>query len=654
MPPDDTYTALANLGDVSRSLRNHKNLDTTQSGMLLFGHGDGGGGPTTEMLEKLRRCRGLSDTVGELPRVHLGNTVNDFYDDIEKKSDFGKKLVSWSGELYFEFHRGTYTSQSETKKGNRRAEIVLHDLEFIATMASLKSSSYKYPKKEIDDLWEDVLLNQFHDVLPGSSIEMVYDDAKAIYQHVFERAEALGQKALAAVGIGALATPGAQLVSVNTMPWGRAEIVRIPSDVTQNGILVQSSNKSNLVYMAADEAGIAKPLAQAETFAKVTVKEVKKGVIVMDNGQIRATIEGGLITSLFDIPNDREVLTGPGNKFVLFDDQPLNWQAWDTELYSLDTGRDVELGTTVIISDGPLRGEVEIKQVISEKSSIITRISLDAYIKPQPGSTVPDVSFLEFSCDIDWHEDCKFLKVEFPIDIHSDLASYETQFGIVKRPTHYNTSWDVAKFEVCAHKWADLSDYTYGVSLLNDCKYGYSIHGNVMRLSLVRAPKAPDAHADMGMHSFRYALLPHTGPVNQNTVRAAYNFNHPLDAFYVPRGGIEAADAADRFLHTFGLEGDAGLILSNIKRFEDDAEISRGDLPVRCKGQSVIIRVYDSLGGKARGFITSKIPISKAFKTNLLEDDLEKADIKVTDDKLYKIPIQVRAFEVATYRLVLQ
>lgn len=650
MPPDDTYTALANLGDVSRSLRQHKNLDTTQSGMLLFGHGDGGGGPTVEMMEKLRRCRGLSDTVGELPRIHLGNTVDDFYDNIEKATDHGKKLVSWNGELYFEFHRGTYTSQSETKKGNRRSEIILHDLEFIATMASLKNKTYKYPKKEIDDLWEDVLLNQFHDVLPGSSIGMVYEDALKIYKHVFERSEQLSRAALKALGISAYAEADSQIVSVNSMPWGRSELIKVKSAHT-DGLVAQSSGEDGLVLVTAEGLGVAKPVASIEAATKVTVKEVKKGVIVMENGKLSATIEGGHVTRLYDVENDREVLTGPGNKFVLFDDQPLNWQAWDTELYSLDTGSYLEPGTARIIHDGPLRGEVEITQRISDKSSITTRISLDAYSKPAEGSNVPDVSLLEFGCEIDWHEDCKFLKVEFPVDVHAETASYETQFGIVKRPTHYNTSWDVAKFEVCAHKWGDLSDYTYGVSLLNDCKYGYSIHGNVMRLSLVRAPKAPDAHADMGVHVFRYALLPHAGPVNQNTVRAAYNFNHPLEAFYVPRNAAELA-SSEAFLHTFGLTGDAGLILSNIKRFEDDANVSRGDLPVRETGESVILRVYESLGGKARGFLESKVPIKKAFRTNLLEDDLEELPVKAVDGGS-KVAISLRAFEVATYRLVL-
>lgn len=657
MPPDDTYTALSNLGDVSRSLRQHKNLDTTQSGMLLFGHGDGGGGPTAEMMEKLRRCRGLSNTVGELPPVHLGNTVDDFYDHVEKSTDGGKQLVSWNGELYFEFHRGTYTSQSEVKKGNRQSEIVLHDLEFIATMASLNNKDYKYPKKEIDDLWEDVLLNQFHDVLPGSSIGMVYKDALEIYQKVFVAAEKLGQNALKALGISTYAEPDAEVVSVNTMPWGRSELVKVKPAKAGNA-LTQSIGQENLVLLTADELGVARPVALSEAAApKVSVKEVKEGVFVMENSKLRATIEGGLVTGLYDIENDREVLTGPGNKFVLFNDQPLNWQAWDTEVYSLDTKRDLEPGVVRIVHDGPLRAEVEVTQRISAKSSITTRISLDAYIKPEAGasSSAPDVSFLEFGCEVDWHEDCKFLKVEFPVDVLADTASYETQFGLVKRPTHYNTSWDVAKFEVCAHKWADLSDYNYGVSLLNDCKYGYSVHGNTMRLSLVRAPKAPDADADMGVHVFRYALLPHTGPVSHHTVRAAYNFNHPLDVFYVPRSIDTAATIKpESALHTFGLAGDAGLVLSNIKRFEDDADVSRGDLPVREKGTSVILRVYDSLGGKSRGFLESKVPIKKAFKTNLLEDDLEEVEVvEDENDKKWKVPVSVRAFEVATFRLVL-
>jgi alpha-mannosidase len=185
MPPSETYTCEANFGDVKRSVTQHKSLDQDKSSLIVFGKGDGGGGPTWQHLEKLRRCRGISDTAGLLPRVKLGDSADDFFDRLEKKVENGTELVTWYGELYFELHRGTYTTQSNNKRNNRKSEIMLRDIEYLATLATVKNGfgkkgSYKYPKKDIDDMWENVLLCQFHDCLPGSSIEMCYDDSDRV------------------------------------------------------------------------------------------------------------------------------------------------------------------------------------------------------------------------------------------------------------------------------------------------------------------------------------------------------------------------------------------------------------------------------------------------------------------------------------------
>ncbi|KAK3044736.1 hypothetical protein LTS18_000493 [Coniosporium uncinatum] len=245
--------------------------------------------------------------------------------------------------------------------------------------------------------------------------------------------------------------------------------------------------------------------------------------------------------------------------------------------------------------------------------------------------------------EVEWRETMKFLKVEFPVDVVNTEASYETQYGIVRRPTHYNTTWDMAKFEVCCHKWADLSEAGYGVSILNDSKYGFATCGSLMRLSLLRAPKAPDAHADMGRHRFRYAILPHKGQVGATTVRTARNFNNPLKVHSHP-----APNAVKDLLSSFRVVGDEAIVLDTVKRGEDDEDVSRGALPKR-KGRSVIVRVYDSLGGRARGRLQwGSIPVKKAWKCNVLEDDGEEMEIGKGG-----MDIDVRAFEVATFRLQL-
>lgn len=488
MAPSETYTAAAHFGDVKRSVTQHKSLDQDATSLLMYGKGDGGGGPTWEQIEKLRRCRGISDNVGLLPRVKSGDSasVEDFFDRLEKRATEGTKFVTWYGELYFEFHRGTYTSQANNKYNNRKSEIMLHDLEYLATLATLKDRKYKYPKKDIDNMWENVLLCQFHDCLPGSSIEMVYHDSRELYQHIFDSGEKLMKEALSTLGFSTQPVNRENLASINTAPWPRGEIVKLPEHLATEGsefALVKGQNG-----LASVET-----LTKKSNMSSASIKEIKKGVFIMTNSQYMVQVESGNITSLYDIAADREVLASGAvaNQLVMFDDKPLSWQAWDVEVYHLESRRELPPGKTVIVEDGPHRVSLVTETQISAESWIKTTMSLAATVEDQP-------SYIEMACEVEWHEKWKILKVEFPVDVKNTEASYETQYGIVRRPTHYNTSWDMAKFEVCCHKWADLSENGYGVSILNDSKYGFATSGNMMRLSLLRAPKAPDAHADMG------------------------------------------------------------------------------------------------------------------------------------------------------------
>lgn len=656
MPPANTYTASAHFGDVKRSLSQHKNLDTDTHGMLLYGHGDGGGGPTSEMLEKLRRCRGISNTVGLLPRVEMPKTVDQFYDAIEEKSHSGKDLVTWVGELYLEFHRGTYTTQAAIKKGNRMSEIMMHDVELLATLASMSKSKkeYRYPTARIDELWEKICLNQFHDVLPGSGIEMIYEDARAIYVDVKEKAEALIKEALEAIGLSLYATNDSQkLGALNTLPWARSEIIQVPAGSRD---VEQRDKFGGLIRVEGDGPGLLCKVATQNKESKsdiptVSAIESEPGVFELKNDRLRITVEGGALTSVWDYQAKREVLANgkKGNQLVMFDDQPLSFPAWDTELYSLDSRKELSPGKVKILQNGPLRAALEVEHQISSKSRIRTTISLDACEKKN--QDVPCTSYIVFECEVDWHETYQFLKVEFPVDVRNDHAAYETQFGYQKRPTHYNTTWDVAKFEVCGQKWADLSDYSYGATIINDCKYGYSIHGNMMRLSLLRSPKSPDANADMGTHHFRYAFLPHIGGLSPEVVRAAFNFNYPLKNVFFDES---ASGVQEEMLKSFTIIGSDALVLNTVKRFEDDEDVSRKILPIRGarNSKSVIVRVYESMGGMARGCLVSKYPIAKVFKCNSLEDDLEQMDI-LSSIEHDSVPIELKGFEVATYRIEL-
>ncbi|KAL5612396.1 uncharacterized protein BROUX77_002552 [Berkeleyomyces rouxiae] len=637
MPPAETYTAEAHFGDVKRSQSQHKSMDQDPTSLLVFGKGDGGGGPTWQHVEKLRRCRGISDQVGLLPRVKMGSSVDEFFDKLQEKAS---SFVTWYGELYFELHRGTYTTQANNKKNNRKSETLMRTIEYLATCASLKNGSvYKYPKKDIDFMWEAILLCQFHDCLPGSSIEMCYDDSDEIYDQVFNRGAKLLKDILSISGLSTSdAVSVAGSVAINTLPWPRAEIV----DISETEVGVASGSGNLLAIEPFSKAQEDKPF--------VSVQQTAKDAFELKNSQLKVTVQGGVITSLYDLRNEREVIE-PGqkaNQYVVFDDKPLYWQAWDVEVYHLETRKELPPGETTVFEAKSHRVTLVTQTKISDKSSIASYISLSAAVDNEQTAVV-------CRAEVDWHESMTFLKVEFPVTIRNTDASYESAYGITKRPTHYNTSWDMAKFEVCCHRFADLSESNYGVSILNDSKYGFATCGNLMRLSLLRSPKAPDAHADMGHHSISWAILPHKGPLGASTVRAAYQFNNPLKP--IPASSSLSLSSPGGVFDTtkmpIKLVGDDSLMLDCVKRGEDDEDVRTGELPARA-GKSVIVRVYESLGGHSRAVVETAWNIKSVHKTNILEDDL--SEIKLCDalsSGLSSFPISLRPFEVATYRLQL-
>ncbi|TKA82239.1 hypothetical protein B0A55_01689 [Friedmanniomyces simplex] len=623
MAPCETYTAEAHFGDVSRSVSQHKSMDQDATSLLPFGKGDGGGGPTFGMLEKLRRCRGVSNTVGLLPKVRMAESVEEFFDGLEKRCAEGDtELVTWYGELYFELHRGTYTTQANNKRNNRKAEILLHEIEHLATLATIqelatvqgggKGKGYKYPKKELDFMWEAVLLCQFHDCLPGSAIEMCYRDSDELYAKVFKTGEKAMEDVLGALGFGdeaVASSEGSEEVVLQTLGWHR--------QVPATGIAIAAQHQAR-------------------------VAREEENVFVLANGQLDVEVTNGAITSLYDKKAKRQVVPKgqKANQLVFFDDKPLYWQAWDVEVFHLRSRKELEANqsSTKIVMNSAERVAVETTTKISEESWIKTTISLHASTSDSSAT-----SQVEVEAEVEWHETMKFLKVEFPTTITNTEASYETQFGIIRRPTHYNTTWDMAKFEVCCHKWADLSEHGYGVSILNDSKYGFATAGNVMRLSLLRAPKAPDAHADMGRHYMKWAILPHAGALDERTVRAGMEFNVETRAHRHAE-----PESVKELMSAFKLSDDSskGLVVDTVKRGEDDEDTSNGDLPPK-KGRHVVLRVYDSLGGMGTGTVRfGPVKVEKAWKCDLLEDVIEEVEVGSEG-----MEIELRAFEVASYKL---
>ncbi|KAJ2187237.1 Glycoside hydrolase, 38 vacuolar alpha mannosidase, partial [Coemansia sp. RSA 530] len=550
MAPANTYTAQVTVSDLINSVKQHKDVAYSNESLYLYGNGDGGGGPLEAMIERLDRIK----DVDGLPRIKHAHP-NEFYEHVEKTA---RDLVTWKGELYFELHRGTYTSQARTKQYNRQAELLLRDVEMLSVVAQSVAHGFAYPAAELDRVWKLVCLNQFHDVIPGSSIEMVYRDSDKIYEDVVNSGKALMESAMTSLFSHVAAesvSKATGVLFVNTTAWPRSDVVAVPG-LQGPGVQQIRERDNAALVVAATVPGCGMSVADVTNGSAdieavpVTAFKDSKGNVVLENIFVTAKISPrGHLVSLWDRREERELVPKgcAANVFRLHDDVPLFWDAWDIEIYNQEKYTELE-GTNVrIVDEGPLLASVFVEVAISENSVLRQWISL--------GATTPR---LDFDCSVDWHENRKCLKVAFAWDIHSDVATYETQFGIVQRPTHRNTTWDMAKFEVCGHKFADLSEHGYGVALLNDCKYGFSTLGNVMSMSLLRAPKAPDANCDMGHHSFRYAIYPHKGAFGEaSVVREAYQFNVPL--VQLP---VDATSSADfSIMPFFTLSGDSSVVL---------------------------------------------------------------------------------------------
>ncbi len=601
-PPADTYNANASVQQLLYNVANFKDHERANESYYLFGYGDGGGGPTQEMLEQLSRVK----DVDGLPRVEI-RTPQEFFERC--KAD-AKDLPVWVGELYFELHRGTYTTQARNKLHNCRAETFMHNLEFLAAMAHATKAA-PYPSAEIERLWKLILLNQFHDIIPGSSIHEVYEDSERDYQEIFESGEKLLDET-----ISALIPLGDDLIAIDTVGCGRSEVVELPFDVptvqrAANGRpLAFVDMEPHLSRAKIDPAWTPRPKAD------VAQARQEGNTFILDSGNIQAVFQNdGHLISLYHANFEREAIE-PGklaNHFILFDDRPNDWEAWDVDVFHLEKRTEVHPAPTMrIVENGPLRASLTFEVQLTPISTLKQIISVDM------GSM-----HLDFSTEVEWHEKHKFLKVEFPFNIRASTATYEVQYGCVERPTHFNTSWDVAKFEVCAQRWADLYEPGFGVALLNDCKYGYSTHGNVMRLSLLRGSTSPDEEADMGHHSFRYRLYPHQSPIWQIGLHEdARCFNTPL---LITIGRYE-----ENFPY-FAINQDTdrySVVLDTIKKTEDSNDI--------------IVRLYEAYGSSSHiALVVRELPIKAIWRCNLLEQPEEKLEWGGANILLAFTPFQI-------------
>ncbi|MEV7291814.1 glycoside hydrolase family 38 C-terminal domain-containing protein [Streptomyces microflavus] len=611
-PPVDTYNAQLHARELAHAERNFAEKGRATRSLVPFGWGDGGGGPTREMLERARRLRDLEGS----PRVAI-EKPSAFFAAAEE--EYGEQAPVWSGELYLELHRATYTTQAKTKQGNRRSEHLLREAELWATAAALRSpSSYRYPYERLDRVWKTVLLHQFHDILPGSSIAWVHREARDTYEEV--RAELAELVAEAVTSLGA----AEGVVALNSSPYERSQVIELDAEaagVLPSGAHVQELGDGRAAVLAVAPglgAGLLDGAAVPER--PVTVAVADAGEIVLDNGLLRVTVDrDGLVSGVRDLVAGREVLApgGRANLLQLHPDHPNHWDAWDIDRHYRRTRTDLTGADTVSLTEeGPLRAAVRVVRTFG-RSTLVQELRLAA------GSRQLDID-----TEVDWQESEKVLKAAFPLDVHAERSTAEIQFGHVHRPTHANTSWDAARYEICAHRWLRVAEPGYGIALLNDSTYGHDVTraplhadgvGTTVRLTLLRAPHSPDPHTDLGTHRFRYALAP--GAEVTDAVREGLALNLPLRAAVAP--------AVPSLVET----GHPAVTVEAVKLAEDRS----GD---------VIVRLYESAGGRAGARLTVSFPVVRAQITDLLERPLHPA---VTDDR--GLVLELRPFQILTVRL---
>lgn len=611
--------------DIHEHWEAYRHKDKLDELMLLYGHGDGGGGVTREMVELVERSAMMVD----LPDSHF-STAAEFFGRVRERQH---TLPEWHGDLYLELHRGTYTTHARNKRSNRKAEVLYREAEIWSRLAGnvLGAGQAEKVQAALREGWKLILLNQFHDIIPGTAIPETYVTSAEEYGQVFKLGnECLGQSLAALAGSIAVQGEGVPYLVFNSLGWTRNEVVyidvneeqghfaafdqdgaRLGSDWMRDGaasgkVTLAVSVKSipafgyTTIWLRARqpaEAGAAYPAKLDDTW------ETPHYLIEFN--------EAGEIARWYDKSAGRElILAGEkANEFQFFFDKPLSWDAWDIDpRFEAQRAGSVRLLSKEVVVQGNTQDVLRFEWRLN-RSVIVQHITF-----------YHDQKRVDFKTSVDWQEEHKLLKVAFPVDIVAGKATYEIPFGALERPTHTNTSWEQAQYEVCGHRFADLSEGNYGVSLLNDCKYGYDIKGSTIRLSLQRAPRWPDLTADQGEHEFTYSLYPHEQDWRSaHVVRSALELNHPVR---VAEGRVGTAAEADRL-------GEQGMFPSRHELVPFESKhVILDTMKAAERGEGMIFRLYESAGGREQ--VTLRLPggAKEAFIVNLLEEELQRLDIR--------------------------
>nr|WP_318753409.1 glycoside hydrolase family 38 C-terminal domain-containing protein [Globicatella sp. PHS-GS-PNBC-21-1553]WPC09041.1 glycosyl hydrolase-related protein [Globicatella sp. PHS-GS-PNBC-21-1553] len=608
-----TYNGMLDPLTLKKSWDRYINKDKNNFIMNAYGYGDGGGGPTIEMLETAQR---LENGLPGIPKVKNSNAL-DFFENLEKSSE-KQNFNTWVGELYFEYHRGTYTSIGKIKRQNRFAEFYLQNIEKLYTLYKLEN----YPKSAIENLWKIVLKHQFHDVLPGSSIQEVYDEADSTFEKLFASFEQLYNNLFP--------SPEEKNDLIIFNPNGISQSGYIQLKETTGSLLLNGQKELESQQLTNHERLYYLPNLKPLSTVKVGLEETKSEEVdsrFKYNDKTRQLEtpyycvefdKDYQIISLYDKEVQRMVNVDRGllNELVVYEDIPMDYDAWDIDIYYPYKRWTIHhLNSVKVKENGSLIFSLLIERHY-QHSTIQQEMIFHAYSRR-----------IDFKTEVDWQENQQLLRAEFNVDIHAYESTHDIQFGNIRRPVHRNTSWDIAKFETCAHKWIDLSEEDYGCALMSDCKYGYNTEYQKFGISLIKSPIDPYPKADIGYHQFSYSLYPHQGDwKNSDVVAESYQLNNPLVA-------LPVAENQQIMSPPIEFENDA-IIIDTLKQSED--------------GKGIIVRLFDFKGRRTKVNARVISSYTKVYECNLLEE----VETELRIDSNNQFICEVKPYEIKTIKLM--
>lgn len=622
-----TYNGDLNPSQVIGCWQRYQQKDLNRDVLFAFGHGDGGGGPTHGMLERGRR---MHMGIEGCPKVEF-QFARDYFDRLQKDIAGRKRLPRWVGELYFEHHRGTLTAQASAKRWNRRSEFLYHDLETLESLVNLDHLS-SYPSAALLEGWKVILLNQFHDILPGSSIREVYEDSQKQYEDLRRTGGRMLEKALqqASRRVG-LARDS--LLLFNTLGFSRREVAEMQRPQHTGFLLRDPQSGAVLPWQKTFDGKIifTSPEVPAKGYCAISVEAGEQRQTTPLTATLREmhtpffdlTFDEAMqIASLIDRRTGRSVAPQgePLNRLIVYEDRPFEHRAWNVQAYYTEKFWVLsDVSHAEVLECGPVRAVVLVERKFLHS---VIRQYITAYA---------ELDRIDIRNEIDWDDSYLLLKADFPVDVNAVKATFDIQFGNIERVTHENTLWDFAQFESCAHKWADLSDNSFGLAVLNDCKYGYSAKDGHIALTLLRSANDPQPKQDCTHHTFTYSLYPHAGPAAiSRVVQEGYSLNCPL---YTMFSNAQKGAWPERF--SLACVDADNIILETVKRAEDS--------------DALILRLYETWNRATDCSIRFGRLMEMAAQCDMMEEN--EALLQVEGNRLR---LHFRPFEIKTLKVRLE